>query len=413
MIIKGKNSKFIFDPRLAIGTLLLVIGVAFSNLASAELRPIPQVIQPMNDFPEIEATSWILADYQTGWIIGGKNIDDQIEPASLTKLMTSYLIFESLKAGRLNKEDLVYVSNIAYRAVGSRMYIEQNTQVSIIDLLRGLVIQSGNDAAIALAEHLGGTEKSFAKMMNRKAAELGMKNTQFTNSSGLPDPDHYSTLRDITILSISLIRNFPDYFQLYSELEYTYNNITQKNRNVLLTRDDRVDGLKTGYTNRAGYCLIGTANEGNFRLIAGVIGAKNKIIRANQVHGLIRYGYSSYDSIDVLKKNTAVVGIPLYMGNKAEVAVGVAEGIRLIYPKTKRDKLSASFELPKTIDAPLTNAQQIGYIQIKYDNQPILRSSLQVIGDYPEGPWHKKIIDQTRRLFGRWFSSSTDLSESK
>ncbi len=408
LIPNGNSRRTILSCRTILVALFLAIGVCFSNLVGAELRPIPQVIQSINDFPEIEATSWILVDYQTEWIIGGKNIDDQVEPASLTKLMTSYLIFEALKAGRLNEDDLVFVSNAAYRAVGSRMYIEENSQVSVIDLLRGLVIQSGNDAAIALAEHYGGTEKSFAKIMNRKAGELGMTNTRFTNSSGLPDSEHYSTLRDITILSISLIRNFPEYFKLYSELEYTYNNITQQNRNVLLTRDDRIDGLKTGYTRKAGYCLIGTANQEDFRLIAGVIGAKNKRIRANQVHGLIRYGYSTYDSIDVLKENTHVAGIPLYMGDKDEVSIGVAEGIRLIYPKTTKDKLSASFDLPSDIDAPLTNAQEVGYIEIKYDGQPVLRSSLHAIGDYPEGPWYKKIFDQTKRLFSKWFSSSSN-----
>jgi len=393
--------------RRFLSALILAISVGYSDLLSAELQPIPEVIQSTYDFPEIAATSWILADYQTGWILGGKNIDDRIEPASLTKLMTSYLIFDALKAGRLNEQDMVFISNEAYKAIGSRMYIEENSQVSVMDLLRGLVIQSGNDAAIALAEHYGGTEDSFAKIMNRKASELGMANTRFTNSSGLPDPGHYSTLRDMTLLSIELIRNFPDYFKLYSELEYTYNKITQQNRNMLLTRDSSVDGLKTGYTRKAGYCLIATANRGGFRLVAGVLGAKSKLNRADQVHALIRYGYSAYESIDVLEKDTHVMTIPMLMGEENEATVGVTEVIRLVYPKATRDRLSASFDLPGYVDAPLVNGQQVGFIQVKYDDLPVLRSSLHVIGDYSEGPWYKRIFDKTKRKIEGWFGSST------
>ncbi|MYB33576.1 MAG: D-alanyl-D-alanine carboxypeptidase [Gammaproteobacteria bacterium] len=391
--------------RTLLAALLLAAFGGYADLVNAELKPIPQVIQSKHDFPKTEATSWILADYHTGWILGGQNIDDRVEPASLTKLMTSYLIFDALKTGRLNEDDMVFVSHRAYRAVGSRMYVEENSQVSVIDLLNGLVIQSGNDAAIALAEHYGGSEESFAKIMNQKAAELGMTNTRFTNSSGLPDPEHYSTLRDITLLSISLIRDFPDYFKLYSELEFTYNNITQQNRNILLTRDSRVDGLKTGYTRIAGYCLIATSNQEGFRLIAGVLGAKSKVKRADQVHGLIRYGYYAYDSIDVLKKNTRVVAVPMLMGEENEVSVGSDKGIRLPYPKETRHKLSASFELPEEVDAPLSSGQQVGFIQIKYDRQPVLRSSLHVMGDYSEGPWYKKIYDLTKRMVFRWFDS--------
>ncbi len=374
-------------------------------MVNAELKPIPQVIRSNHDFPKVKATSWILADYHTGWILGGENIDDRIEPASLTKLMTSYLIFDAIKTGKLNEHDMVFISNRAYKAVGSRMYVEENSQVSVIDLLNGLIIQSGNDAAIALAEHYGGSEESFAKIMNQTAAELGMINTRFTNSSGLPDSGHYSTLRDITLLSMSLIRNFPDYFKLYSELEFTYNNITQQNRNILLTRDSRVDGLKTGYTKIAGYCLIATANQEGFRLIAGVLGANSKMKRAEQAHGLIRYGYYAYDSIDLLKKNAHVVAVPMLMGKEDEFSVGSDKEIRLPYPKETKQKLSASFELPEEMDAPLSNGQQVGFIQIKYDKQPVLRSSLHVIGDYPEGPWYKKTYDLAKHVILGWFDS--------
>lgn len=395
------------NPNIRVGSwltvLLIPMIIGYSSLAKAELNQAPDIIQSRFALPEINADSWILADFHTGWILGGKNIDTQVEPASLTKLMTSYLIFEALENGRLNEEDLVFISHNAWKSIGSRMYIEVNSQVSVIDLLKGLVIQSGNDAALALAEHYGGSEKSFAKIMNQKASELGMHNTHFTNSSGLPDPDHYSTLRDMTLLAISLIRNYPDYFKLYSELEYTYNDITQQNRNVLLTRDNSVDGLKTGYTRKAGYCLIGTANREGFRLIAGVMGSKSRSKRANEVHSLIRYGYSAYESLEIAKPNAAIANVPMMMGFEDEASVGVPEGIRIVYPKATRDRLTASFELPESIDAPLSNGKSVGFIQIKYEGQPVLTASLHVLQDYAEGSWHRQLFDRTKRFVLKWF----------
>lgn len=378
--------------------LLGLVCIGFSGLASAELKPVPAAIKSYHDPLEIDAESWILADYDTGWILGGKSIDARIEPASLTKLMTSFLIFEALKTGRLHENDLVFVSNNAWQAIGSRMYIEAHSQVPVIELLKGLVIQSGNDASTALAEHYGGSEASFAKLMNKKAAELGMTNTRFANSSGLPDINHYSTLRDLTLLAMALIRNFPEYYKMYSELEYTYNNITQQNRNMLLTRDNSVDGLKTGYTKKAGYCFIGTAKRDGFRLIAGVMGSKSRSKRAEQVHALIRFGYSAYESMEALKPNTNIVSIPMMMGVVNEAWVGVSQGIRIIYPKATQDRLSASFELPDSINAPLSKGLPAGHIQIKYDSQPVLRASLHVMEDYAEGAWYKKLFDQAKRM---------------
>ncbi|MYD76741.1 MAG: D-alanyl-D-alanine carboxypeptidase [Gammaproteobacteria bacterium] len=380
--------------RIALVLTLLVC----SAVGRAELADMPDIMKFPSGLPEIGAKSWILADFNTGWVLGGENIDQRMEPASLTKLMTSYLVFEALKTGRLKEDDPVFVSHAAWKAVGSRMYIEVNTQVSVIDLLKGLIIQSGNDAALALAEHLGGTEKGFAERMNRKAAELGMRNTRFQNSSGLPEPDHYSTLRDMTLLAISLIRDFPEYYKLYSELEYTYNGITQQNRNVLLTRDSAVDGIKTGYTRNAGYCLIGTANRDGFRLVAGVMGSRSRAVRANEVHSLMRFGYSVYEGVIAFKSNSRIASVPLWLGREREAPVGVSRNLGIPYPKGTRDKLSVALELPEGLEAPLPQGQEVGHIRIKFDGKKVYGAPLHVLHDHAEGPWYRKIMDRIIRF---------------
>lgn len=402
LIRRLSNSKTGLNPpgrRLLIFRTVLALALLVCCVAGrAELADMPDVIRSSSGFPEIGAKSWILADFNTDWILGGENIDRRMEPASLTKLMTSYLVFEALKTERLKEDDPVFVSHAAWKAVGSRMYIEVNTQVPVIDLLKGLIIQSGNDAALALAEHLGGTEKGFAERMNRKAAELGMKNTRFQNSSGLPEPDHYSTLRDMTLLAISLIRSFPEYYKLYSELEYTYNGITQQNRNVLLMRDSTVDGIKTGYTRNAGYCLIGTANRDGFRLVAGVMGSRSRAVRANEVHSLMRFGYSVYDGVMAFRPDSRIASVPLWLGLEREAPVGVSRNLGIPYPKGTRDKLVATLELPEGLEAPLPQGREVGQIQIKYDGEKVYETSLHVLHDHAEGPWYRKILDRITRF---------------
>jgi D-alanyl-D-alanine carboxypeptidase (penicillin-binding protein 5/6) len=278
------------------------------------------------------------------------------------------------------------------------MFIQVDTYVTIEELIQGLIIQSGNDAAVALAEHIGGTEEGFAARMNLASAKIGMVNSSFTNSSGLPSENHYSTARDMTLLSISLIRNFPDLFKYYSQLEYTYNDITQQNRNVLLTRDPTVDGLKTGYTKNAGYCLIGTANREGIRLVATVTGSDSKSARANQVQSLLQFGYGAYDGLIVYSPGDQVKALPLWMGTQPEAVVSVPKNLGIVFPKGKKDLLSAALELPESLEAPIDSGTEVGHIQVKFDGHPVLRSPLQVEGQYDEGPWYSQWLDSLKQM---------------
>ncbi len=356
-------------------------------------------VQSVVPTPEIPARSWMLVDFESGWILGSENRDLRIEPASLTKLMTSFLVFEALTKNEISLTDQVYVSKKAWKTGGSRMFIQVDTHVDVESLLKGLIIQSGNDASVALAEHLGGSEEGFAVRMNHKAAELGMVNTHFTNSNGLPHPDHYSTAEDIIILGRALIRNFPDLFTLYSTREYTYNDITQKNRNSLLWRDSSVDGLKTGYTKAAGYCLVGTAKRDDMRLMAIVTGAESRKSRADSVQSLLQYGYAAYDGMLLYSPGNEVTSVPLWMGNQSTASLGVQRHLGLIFPKGQKEKLSASLDIPESLEAPLGKGADAGSIMIKFSGEPLLQHRLYVNEEYVEGPWWSKLLDSVKRLF--------------
>ncbi|MCY3768279.1 MAG: D-alanyl-D-alanine carboxypeptidase [Gammaproteobacteria bacterium] len=365
--------------------------------ALAELTPVPEIIQAPATFPEIEAGGWILVDYDTGWILGGHNADNRIEPASLTKLMTSYLVFEALETGALALEDEVYISEKAWRTEGSRMFVQVDTRVSVVELLQGLIIQSGNDAAVALAEHLSGSEEGFAARMNQKAAELGMVNTRFHNSHGLPADNHYSTAADMVLLSASLIRRFPDLYRYYSEREYTYNEITQHNRNLLLGRDPTVDGIKTGYTKKAGYCLIGTAVRDDVRLLAAVVGSTSKTLRADQVQSLLRFGYDAYERATVFKQGAQIKSLRLWMGETPQASIGVNQDVQIIVPTGQENRLSATLELPDSLEAPLSADTMVGHFQLAFDGEPVHRGTLHVNETYREGSWFSRILDHLRK----------------
>lgn len=370
-----------------------------SNPSPGGLVEIPGSVKSVVPTPEIAAKSWMLIDFESGWILGSENRDLRIEPASLTKLMTSFLVFEALTKGEIKLTDQVYVSKKAWKTGGSRMFIQVDTRVGVESLLKGLIIQSGNDASVALAEHLGGSEEGFAVRMNHKAAELGMVNSHFTNSNGLPDPDHYSTAEDIIILGRALIRNFPDLFTLYSNREFTYNDITQKNRNSLLWRDPSVDGLKTGYTKAAGYCLVGTAKRDDMRLMAIVTGADSRKRRADAVQSLLQYGYAAYDGLLLYSPGSEVTSVPLWMGNAGEASLSVNRHLGLVFPKGQKEKLSAALDIPESLEAPLEKGADAGLIVVKYGGEPLLEQRLYVDDEYIEGPWWSKLLDSVKRLF--------------
>jgi len=281
-------SKLSLIFKLNIICLLLV--VPFSK-ALCDLPPLPPPMMVIPSPPSLGAKAHLLIDYLSDVMLSQENIDQRVEPASLTKMMTVYVADQTLKAGKLKLNDNVFISEAAWKAPGSRMFLKVNTTVPLQDILRGVIIQSGNDASIALAEHVAGTEANFAEWMNYYAKQLGMANTHFVNATGLPDPNHYTTARDMAILAKALIRDFPESYQLYSQKEFTYQKITQANRNRLLWRNEWVDGIKTGHTDSAGYCLVASGKKGDMRLIAIVMGAKNDEARVDEANKLLMYGF--------------------------------------------------------------------------------------------------------------------------
>lgn len=375
--------------------LLCAAPVAESN---TPLQPLPAALQSALPAPPVDADSWLLADFDSGWVIAAANSDARIEPASLTKLMTGYLVFDALARGEIGRQDEVLVSEKAWRTGGSKMFIREGTRVSIEDLLRGLIIQSGNDAAVALAEHLGGSEAGFAALMNQAAARLGMSGTNFVNSSGLPHPEHYSSARDMTILTRALIGRFPRDYRLYSETEFTYNGITQRNRNRLLARDPSVDGIKTGYTEKAGYCLIGTAERDGMRLIATVIGAPSMQARADLAHQLLQYGYAAYRSRTIYAAGATVKQLPLWFGQAEAARVVVADDLRILHPKGDEAQLSGRLALPASLDAPLQAGQTVGRIEVQFNGATVRDAALQTDAAYPPGAWTARLLDWVKRL---------------
>ena len=319
----------------------------------------------------IAAKSYLLSDFQTGQVLAGHNAHERIEPASLTKLMTAYVVFSAIKKNRLTLNQTIPVSDSAWRMIGSRMFIEPNKQVTVDELIRGMIVQSGNDACIALAEAVAGSEASFTNLMNKEAERMGMKNTHFTNTTGLPDPNHYTTAHDLTLLATAIIRDFPEFYPLYSLKEYTYNNITQPNRNRLLWLDPHVDGMKTGWTKTAGYCLITSATRDKRRLISVVIGAKSANARSIESQRLLNYGFQSYDTVRLYKKNDSLTTIHLWKGAQNEIKAGFDRDVYFTLPKGQSDKLKATMEYKQPLIAPVQLGQEVGTVKFTLDDKTI------------------------------------------
>lgn len=378
---------------------LLVVLLLYPLLSSGEalLTPLPQQLKSQLPTPKIDVEAWVLADFESGWIIDSFNPNARIEPASLTKLMTGYLVFEAISREEVTLDEQVYVSKKAWKTSGSRMFIEVNTHVSIEQLLKGLIIQSGNDAAVALAEHIGGSEARFAAKMNQMAEKLGMLNTHFVNSNGLPDPQHYSSALDMSILTRALIRNFPERYRLYSEKEFTYDNITQPSRNILLSRDPTVDGVKTGYTVNAGYCLIASASRDGMRLIATVLGSKSPRVRADEVQSLLKYGYAAYKDMTIYRSDAVVTSVPLWLGQQSRAELGVLSNLSIIFPKGEDNKLVGTLNLPESLDAPLQVGQAVASVDVKFDGAVIRSASLHTRETYPQGNWFSMLVDSFKK----------------
>ena len=320
--------------------------------------------------PAIAARSFLLLDYHSWQTLAGKNATERVEPASLTKLMTAYLTFAALKQKRIEPAQAVPVSERAWKAEGSRMFIEPRKPVTVEELLRGMIVQSGNDACLALAELIGGSEEAFAKMMNEQAQRLGMKNTNFMNSTGLPNTQHYSTAQDLALLASAIIRDFPEFHPLYAMKEYRYNNVTQANRNRLLWTDPTVDGMKTGYTENAGYCLIASARRGERRLLSVVLGTASEAARAAESQKLLNYGFQNYDSVKLYEKSQAVTSLPVWKGMINSVKAGFLNDLYVSLPKGQADNVKASLESRQPLLAPVAAGQPIGVMKLTLDGKP-------------------------------------------
>jgi D-alanyl-D-alanine carboxypeptidase (penicillin-binding protein 5/6) len=321
--------------------------------------------------PAIDARAWLLVDFQSGQPLAAHGANERIEPASLTKLMTAYLTFTAIHRKTLSPEQVVPVSERAWRAEGSRMFIEPRKPVTVNELIRGMIVQSGNDACIALAEAVAGSEEAFARMMNQKARELGMHNTNFVNSTGLSNPQHYSTASDLALLAAAVVRDFPDFYPLYSTREFRYNNISQSNRNRLLWTDPTVDGMKTGLTEGAGYCLIASARRGERRLISVVLGARSDAARAAESQKLLNYGFQAYDTVRFYEKNQAVATLQVWKGGANSVKAGLARELYLSLPRGRADQLKASIESIQPLLAPIASGQQVGTMKLALDGKPL------------------------------------------
>lgn len=327
--------------------------------------------------PKLAVNAYILRDMNSGAIIASENKDKKLEPASLTKMMTAYLTFNALKQAQIKLDQKVPVSTKAWKAEGSRMFIEPNMPVTVDELLHGLIIQSGNDAAIALAETVAGSEEQFATMMNEQAQKLGMSATHYMNATGLPDEQHYTTANDLILMAEALIRDFPEQYQrLYSQKEYTYNKIKQNNRNRLLWLDPNVDGVKTGHTKAAGYCLVSSAKRGNTRLIAVILGAKNEAMRASESQRLLNYGFQFFESTLVYKQGQAVSNIPVYKGYAKTVTATVADDLFLSLPKGEYNKVKATMTSKQPLIAPVIENQEVGKITFTLEGEVIHEETL-------------------------------------
>ena len=371
---------------------LLSLGIA----AALPAQPANPLAPPA---PAIAAKSYLLLDYHSRQTLAGRNANERIEPASLTKLMTAYLTFAALRRKQIQPAQAVPVSERAWKADGARIFIEPRKQVTVDELMRGMIVQSGNDACIALAELIAGNEDEFARLMNREAQRLGMKDTHFVNATGLPDPRHYSTAYDLALLAIAIVRDFPEYHPLYAIKQFRYNNITQTNRNRLLWSDPAVDGMKTGYTENAGYCLIASARRGERRLVSVVLGAASEAARAAESQKLLNYGFRFYDSVKLYGKNQPVANLRVWKGSDNSVKAGFLDDLYVSLPKGQAGKLKADLESRQPLFAPIGAGQTIGVMKLTLDGKPYAEIPVVAIEAVPLAGIFGRGWDSIRLLF--------------
>ena len=357
--------------------------------------------------PQLAVESYILIDATTGKILVDHNAQVRLPPASLTKIMTSYVIASEIEQGRISLSDLVPVSVNAWRMEGSRMFIQEGTQVSVEDLLRGIIIQSGNDASVAMAEFIAGSEQTFAEMMNELAEWLGMHNSQFRNATGLPDEAHYTTAADLAILTSALIQRYPQHYKTYQEKYFTYNDIRQANRNSLLFRDETVDGVKTGHTKAAGYCLVASSQQKGMRLISVVMGASSERSRASETQKLLTYGFRFYETVSLYKAQDNLRKVRVWGGLHESIQLGIEEDLAITIPRGQRDQLTASIQVDPIIRAPLTRGQALGTLTLTLEGEILSEMRVLALNDVAEAGFFGWVWDELILIFTELISGDT------
>lgn len=373
----------------------LVLALLFVLVGGAAFAQTPPVPAP----PVIGATSYLMIDAQSGHELASLKPDTPVPPASLTKLMTSYVVFHALKEGQITLEDEVTISEKAWRMQGSRMFVEVGKRVRVQDLLFGVIVQSGNDASVALAEYVAGSESVFAEMMNQYAQALGMQSTHYVNATGWPDDDHYSTARDLTTLARAMIREFPDYYAWHSVKEFQWGEIKQTNRNRLLWRDDSVDGLKTGHTEAAGYCLVSSAERDGMRVIAAVLGTASDKVRIDGSYALINYGFRFFETRLLYKAGEEITRARIWKSEYEFSSLGVMEDLYVTVPRGRYDSLESVHNMPAVLMAPVTAGQALAEIKVSLDDNDLVHEQLRALEDNPSGSFWQRTVDGIKLWF--------------
>ncbi|MBU2954016.1 D-alanyl-D-alanine carboxypeptidase family protein [Marinobacter sp. F3R08] len=353
--------------------------------------------------PQIAGSSYVLMDPKSGRIIMEENSHERLPPASLTKMMTAYIVERELDEGRISMSDMVPISVHAWKTEGSRTFVREGTQVSVENLLRGVIIQSGNDASVALAEFIAGSEDAFVDIMNQQAQLLGMKDTNFLNATGLPSPDHFSTAYDLAMLARAIINDYPDNYPLYAEKHFTYNNIRQPNRNSLLWRDESVDGLKTGHTEEAGYCLVASAKRNDTRFIAVVMGTSSSDARAQEIQKMLNYGFRYFESERLFRSGQELIEAPVWGGQIDQLSVGMAEDVYVTIPRGSRNDLESTVDLDSVIKAPIKIGDELGRVKVSYNGEVLVDQPVLALTEVPEGGFFKRIWDAIKLFFVQLF----------
>jgi D-alanyl-D-alanine carboxypeptidase (penicillin-binding protein 5/6) len=375
----------------------------FSSAVAILIILLPSVTyaaaMPTPAAPIIGAKSYLVIDSTTGHEIAALNADEPLAPASLTKIMTTYVVFSALKQGQITLEEEVTVSEKAWRTEGSRMFIEVGTRVTVQELLFGMIVQSGNDASVALAEHVAGSESVFAEMMNQHAAAIGMLSSHFQNATGLPAEDHRTTARDLAILAQAMVEEFPEYYKWHSIKEYTYNDIKQSNRNNLLWRDDSVDGLKTGHTEDAGYCLVASAKRDNMRVISVVLGTSSTKSRADGSQALINYGFRFFETRLLFKAGEEISNARIWKSANQYSRLGVLEDLYITVRRGSYEKLESKLDIPAIVVAPIAAGQPVAELSISLDGEELLKTPLRALDDNPAGSFWQRTKDNVSLWF--------------